>query len=146
MYTNRYRALITAVIFSGLVTPLTGFAHEPVDTLHATPIETVGSRLASPTEIHVQVTSQGVEVKGALKRSISRKRQSLRGHVDIELLDVKGQVIELVTLPIRSRPGSAKHDHKRRFSAVLPLPETKEFSIRVRHSTGGDKHEQMVSN
>ncbi len=142
MYTNRYRALITAVIFSALVTPLTGFAHEAVDTLHAIPVETVSSRLASPTEIHVQVTDQGVEVKGKLKRK-GHKNQSLRGHVDVELLDTIGRIIERKKQVLRSGGGSAKYDHSRYFSVVLPLPKTKEFSVRVRHSTGGDKHEQM---
>jgi len=63
-YLHRLRG---AALFCCLVLPLMGFAHEPVDTLHAIPVETVDSRLASPTEIHVQVTDQGVEVKGKLK-------------------------------------------------------------------------------
>ena len=63
-YLHRLRG---AALFCCLVLPLMGFAHEPVDTLHAIPVETVDSRLASPTEIHVQVTDQCVEVKGKLK-------------------------------------------------------------------------------
>jgi len=50
MHVHRHRTLITAVIVSGLASPLTGLAHEPVDTLHAIPVETLDFRLASPTE------------------------------------------------------------------------------------------------
>jgi len=142
MNSNHIRNLMTAVVFSGLVLPFTGFAHESVDTLHAIPVETLDSRLASPTEIHVQVTDQGVEVKGKLKRK-GHKNQSLHGHVDVELLDAIGRIVESKRQSVRRRSGSAKHDHSRDFSVVLPLPEAKEFSIRVRHSTGGDKHEQV---
>ena len=121
--------------------PLTGFAHEAVDPLHAIPVETVDSHLVNPTGIHVQVTDQGVEVKGTLKRK-GHKNQSLRGHVDVELLDTNGRIMKSKKQAVRSRGGSAKHDHSQDFSVVLPLPRTKEFSVRVRHSTGGDNHEQ----
>ena len=97
--------------------------------------------MAYPAKGHVQVTEQGVEVKGKLKRK-GHKNKSLRGHVDVELLDSVGGVMESKKQFVRSRGGSAKHDHSRDFYVVLPLPETKEFSVRVRHSTGGDKYEQ----
>ena len=139
MKTNRIRNLMTAVIFSGFVTPLTGFAHEPVDPLHSIPIEMVDSRMAKPTGIHVQLMDQGVEVKGKLKRK-GHKNISLRGHVDVELLNTAGQVIESEKLSISHRSGTAKHDHDRDFSIVLPLPEEKEYSVRVRHSTDNSDH------
>lgn len=142
MNINRIRTLMAGVVLSCLMMPMTGFSHEAVDPLHAIPVETVDSRLAYPTEIHVQVTDQGVEVKGTLKRKVGHKRQSLRGHVDVELLDTIGRIIESKKQSLRSRGGSAKHDHSRDFSVVLPLPEAKEFSVRVRHSIGGDDHEQ----
>jgi len=141
MKTNRIRTLMTTVVFSCLIMPLTGFAHEAIDPLHAIPVETVDSRLANPTGIHVQVTGQGVEVKGTLKRK-GHKNQSLRGHVDVELLDTNGRIMESNKQAVRSRAGSAKHDHRQDFSVVLLLPRTNEFSVRVRHSIGGDDHEQ----
>ncbi|NOZ55149.1 MAG: hypothetical protein GXP08_18765 [Gammaproteobacteria bacterium] len=64
MKTNCIRTFMAAVIFSSLVLPSIGFAHEPVGPMHAIPVETVDSRLAYPTDIHVQVIDQGVEVKG----------------------------------------------------------------------------------
>jgi len=64
-YLHRLRG---AAVFCCLIAPLTGFAHEPV--------ETVDSRLASPTEIHVQVTGQGVEVKGNLNARAQKPKSS----------------------------------------------------------------------
>ena len=141
MNLNRIRTFMAGVVLSCLMMPMTVSAHESVDTLHAIPVETVASRLANPTEIHVQVTEQGVEVKGKLKRK-GHKNKSLRGHVDVELLNNIGEVIESKKQLIRSRAGSAKHDHSRDFSVVLPLPETEEFSVRVRHVIGGDDHKR----
>lgn len=127
MKTNRIRTLMAAVVFSCLVTPLTGFAHEAVDPLHSIPIETVDSRLAYPTEIHVAVTDQGVEVEGKIKRK-GHKSMSLRGHVDVELLDSIGRVLESGTVRLSPRSGTTKHDHDRDFSVVLPLPEGQEYT------------------
>ena len=135
------RNLMMAVTFSCLVTPLTGFAHEPADPMHGIPIEMVDSRLAKPTEIHVQVTDQGVEVKGKLKRK-GHKNLSLRGHVDVELLDTVGRVLKSEKLSILHRSGQAKRDYGRDFSIVLPLPEEEEYSVRVRHNVGMDDHDQ----
>lgn len=142
MNTNRIRILTMGIIFSCLIMPLTGFAHEPVDPLHAVPIETVHSNLADPTEIHVQITDKSVEITGILKRDISHKRQGLHGYVDVELLDAGGQVIEMVTIPIKSQPGPAKHDHERKFSATLSLPPTGDFAVRVQHHIGTKEYQQ----
>lgn len=140
MNVTRIYTLMTGVFFSCLIMPMTGFTHETFDPLHVTPIETVESRLASPAEIHVQVTDKGVEVSGILKRHINKKRKHLRGHVDVELLGAEGQVIETATLPIRSRPGPAKHDHERKFSATLAVPSSSDYTVRVRHNIGTDDH------
>jgi len=140
MKTNRIRTLMTAAVFSCLVTPFTGFAHEPVDSMHAIPVETVDSSMARPSGVHVQVTDQGVEVKGKIKRK-GHRNMTLRGHVDVELLDSIGRVLASETQALRTRSGSAKHDHDRDFSVVLPLPDVKEYSVRVSHSLGGDNHE-----
>jgi len=136
----RIRITMTALALGAYLTLPVVHAHEPVDPAHAIPFETVDSRLAYPTEIHVQETEQGVEVKGKLKRK-GHKNVSLRGHVDVKLLDALGRVLESETQPLRTRAGSAKHDHDRDFSVVLPLPDVKEYSVRVSHSIGGDKHE-----
>jgi|GEM_PF-5896848 len=140
MNANRIRTLITAIIFGYLIMPLSGYTHESVDTLHATPVETVDSSLASPTGIHVQVTDKSVEVTGILKRHINIRTKGLRGHVDVELLDADGQVLETVSLPIRHRPGSPRHDHEREFSATLPVPSSGGFTVRVRHNIGSHDH------
>lgn len=139
---NFYRIrIVTVALTLGvyLVLPV-AHAHEPVDPAHAIAFETVDSRLAYPTEIHVQETEQGVEVKGKLKRK-GHKNRMLRGHVDVELVDTDGQVLESKKVSFSPRSGSAKHDHTRDFSVVLPLPDVKEYSVRVSHSIGGDKHE-----
>ena len=142
MNINCIRNLMLAIVFSCIVTPMTVSAHEAVDPLHSTPVETVGSRLAYPTQIHVQVVDEGVEVKGKLKRK-GHKSLSLRGHVDVELLDSIGRVLASEKLSISPRSGPAKHDHDRDFSLILPLPQEKEYSVRVRHSIGGHDHEQV---
>ena len=139
MSTNHIRNLMAGVVLSCLMTPLTGLAHEPVNPLHTIPIETVDSRLASPTNIHVQVTDQGVEVKGKLKRK-GHKNQMIRGHVDVELVGENGQVLESETLSIIPLSGPSKHDHDRDFTLVLPQPVVKDYSVRVRHNIGMDDH------
>jgi len=68
MNPNCIRNLTLAIVFSFIVAPMTVSAHEAVDPLHSIPVEIVGSRLAYPTQIHVQVVDEGVEVKGKLKR------------------------------------------------------------------------------
>jgi len=86
------------------------------------------------------MTSQGVEVKGKLKRK-GHKNQSLRGHVDVELVSLNGHILASNGLSISPRSGSAKHDHGRDFSIVLPLPEDKDYNVRVRHNIGMNDHE-----
>ncbi len=116
-------------------------AHEAVDPLHSTPVEIVSSRLAEPVNIHVAETAQGIEVKGILQRRPNRKKKSLRGHLDIEIMDDHGQLVERSVLPVRMLPvGPARHDHRRDFFVVLTRPETKQFSLRVRHDVGKADH------
>lgn len=134
--------IMVGVLLSCLITPMTISAHESVDFSHPTSVETVDSRLAYPAEIHVQVTDQGVEIKGILKRKAGHKTKRLRGHVDVELFDNNGKLMESKKLLVRRKMGSVRHDKRRKFFAVLPLPKTKEFSVRVRHSAKIDKHEQ----
>ena len=43
-------------------------------------------------------------------------------------------------LSILRRLGTAKRDYGRNFSIVLPLPEEKEYSVRVRHSMDTSDH------
>ena len=127
------------ILIGCLLAPWGVNAHEPVDPMHAIPVETLDSRLAIPTNIHVQITDQSVEVNGKIKRK-GHKNMSLRGHVDVELVDSNGQVLESKKVSVSPRTGSSKHDHDRAFSAVLALPEAQEYSLRVTHSVGGHKH------
>lgn len=132
--------IVAALFIITAVTPVVGFAHESVDPLHATPVETVDSHLATPTNIHVQITDNSVEVSGILKRHLINKRQRLRGHIDVELLNAEGQVIENIMLSVKRRPGPARHDHKRKFYATLPVPSSKDYTVSVRHSITMDDH------
>lgn len=133
-------AVITLLVFS-LCAPLAGMTHEAADPLHATPVETVESWLATPTNIHVQETDNGVEVKGILKRRTSHKNERLHGHIDVELLDKEGQPLERVTLPLRARSVPARFDREREFSTILPAPSSPGYTIRVSHSIGTDDHQ-----
>ncbi len=54
---------VVVLLVGVLGAPLTGMAHEAVDPLHATPVEIMKSRLATPKEIHVQEGAKGVEVR-----------------------------------------------------------------------------------
>ncbi len=116
-------------------------AHEAVDPLHSTPVEIISSRLAEPANIHVAKTAQGIEVNGVLQRRTHRKKKSLRGHLDIEIMDSHGKLLERVVLPVRSLPvGPARHDHRREFFTALSRPQTKSFSLRVRHNAKYAEH------
>lgn len=116
-------------------------AHEAVDPLHVTPIETVDSRIAIPVNIHVQETDKGVEIKGILKRRVGHKTQDLYGHIDVELLGADDQILERATLPIKGLPGSARLDHKREFSTILPVPSSPGYTVRVSHSIETHDHQ-----
>lgn len=143
MSAHRITALVSGVAFVFLGTAaLTIIAKEPLDISASIPVETVGSRLAYPTNIHVRVTVQGVEVKGKLKRK-RYTRRGIVGHVDVELLDPTGRILESELQSIPYRPGSAKYDRKRYFSAVLPTPETNQYSVRVKHHIGMAAHESL---
>ena len=139
MNTKHIRKFVFGAVFSLLVMPMTGFAHETIDPLHPIPVETVDSRLAYPTKVHVQVTDAGLEIKGKLKRK-RHNNQSLRGHVDVAVIDSAGKVLESKKVSISPRKGSSKHDHDRDFSTVLALPEGEEYSVRVSHTVGGHDH------
>ena len=139
MNTKHIRKFVFGAVFSLLVTPLTGLAHESNDPLHPIPVETVDSRLAYPTNVHVQVTDAGLEIKGKLKRK-GHNNKTLRGHVDVEVIDSVGKVLESKKASISSRKGSSKHDHDRDFSVVLETPESEEYSVRVSHAMGGHDH------
>ena len=108
--------------------PTTGFAHESADPLHPISVETIGTSLAYPTQVHVQQTDQGLEIKGKLKRK-RHNNQSLRGHMDVDLIGTAGKVLESVKVLISPRRGSLKHDH-----------ESEKFSVRISHILGGHNH------
>lgn len=139
MNIKRIHKIVLSTVFSFLFMPMTGFTHEPVDPLHPIAVETIGSRLAYPTQVHVQETATGLEVIGKLKRK-GHKSKTIRGHVDVELLDSAGQVLENKKASMSPRIGSPKHDHDRNFSVVLALPEGGEFSVRISHNIGGHEH------
>ena len=139
MNAKHIRKFVLGAVFSLLVTPMTGVAHESNDPLHPIPVETVDSRLAYPTNIHVQVTDDGLEIKGKLKRK-GHNNKTLRGHVDVEVIDSAGNVLESKKVSISSRKGSSKHDHYRDFSIVLAAPESEKYSVRVSHAMGGHDH------
>jgi hypothetical protein len=132
------RSMVSVLLVCLFAMPLTGMAHDPAHD--SVPVEIEGSSLAEPGEIHVQVTGQNVEVKGKLDRK-RHNNQSLRGHVDVELVDNAGRVMDMVTAPIKPSPGPAKHDHFREFTATLSLPEAEDYTVRVRHSIGTGDHE-----
>lgn len=140
MNTKHIRKFVIGTVFSLFVMPVTGFSHETTDPLHPIPIETIDSRLAYPVKVHVQVTDAGLEIKGILKRK-GHNNKTLRGHVDVEVIDSAGKVLESKKVSISSRKGSSKHDHGRDFSTVLALPEgEEEYSVRVSHVVGGHDH------
>jgi hypothetical protein len=135
----KHQFAITTLLVSSLCAPLASVAHEAVDPLHATPIETVESRLASPKEVHVQEGEKGVEVKGVLQRR-GHSSIKLRGHVDVELLDANGQVMNRAAADLSFRSGSSEHDHSRRFSVLLPKP-SEAYTVRVVHSLDEADHQ-----
>ena len=139
MNTKHIRKFVLGAVFSLFVTPITGVAHESADPLHPVPVETVDSRLAYPTKVHVQVTDAGLEINGKLKRK-GHNNKTLRGHVDVEVISSAGKVLESKKVSISSRKGSSKHDHDRDFSVVLATPESEEYSVRVSHAVGGHDH------
>jgi hypothetical protein len=56
--------IFAKVILVGcLLAPWGVNAHEPVDPSHAIPVETVETRLAYPTQVHVQETDEGLKSK-----------------------------------------------------------------------------------
>ena len=142
MSAHRITALLSGVVFVCLGASSTIIAKEPLDCTPSIPVETVGSRLAYPTNIHARVTVQGVEVNGKLKRK-RYTRRGLGGHVDVELLDPSGRILESELQSIPYRPGSVKHDRKRYFSAVLPVPKTNQYSVRIQHHIGMTVHKRM---
>ena len=118
-------------------------AHEAFDPLHATPVEIIKSRLAYPGNVHVEVTDKKVIIKGILNRRSNIHRKSLRGHIDIELLDNNNQRINISTVEIKGKPiGFSRFDTKRKFTVTFPLPSEKDFSVRVKHSTKSMKSER----
>lgn len=131
-------AVITLLVCS-VSAPLASVAHEAVDPLHPTPIETVESRMASPKEIHVQEGEKGVEVKGVLQRR-GHNSVKLRGHVDVELVDANGQVMNRAVAGLSPRSGSSEHDHSRNFSVLLPKP-SEAYTVRVVHSLDEADHQ-----
>ncbi len=138
---HRYRSFTLVATLVSLPFAAVTMAHEAIDPLHSTPVETVGSRLAEPSRIHVAELPQGLEVKGVLERRANHKRKSLRGHLDIEVLDAGGKRFDLATLPLRPLPaGPARHDHERNFSVLLRRPSVGTFRVRVRHVSKGMEH------
>lgn len=134
----KHQFAVTSLLVFSLCAPLASTAHEAVDPLHATPVEIVESRLATPKEIHVQETDQGVKVEGILQRR-GHLSIKIRGHVDVELLDANGQVLSRATTVVAPQSGSAEHDHSRRFSALLPKPSAA-YKVRVVHGLDEDDH------
>lgn len=116
-------------------------AHEKTDVLHDTLIEEIDSRLASPSQIHVEETDEGVHVSGVLKRRGSyHRKKSLRGHIHVQLINEKNQVIDESIVAVKRKPAAIKHDHYRKFSVILPMPSTKDYTVRVRHEVKTDNH------
>lgn len=135
---NNLRALV--VVLGILFTPLAAFAFDSDHHDHGIEVETVDSNEAYPTKIHAQITDNGVEIDGTLKRK-GHKNRRLHGTIMVALVSKKGTVLETKALKIKNKSGSAKHDHYRKFSTTMMIPKTKGFSIRIRHAPGKSESE-----
>ncbi|ALP52814.1 hypothetical protein Tel_06405 [Candidatus Tenderia electrophaga] len=99
--------------------PITGMGQAPVPVTGVT-IEIEGSLLAVPEDIQLRRTDQVIEVTGKLNRR-RHNNQGLRGHVDVELVVEAGRMMKSESVAIPRSLVSAKHDHFREFSVMLPL-------------------------
>ncbi|MCW9025480.1 MAG: hypothetical protein OQK73_12480 [Gammaproteobacteria bacterium] len=120
--------------------PWTSFAEGASDDKQAIAINLEDSRFAYLTEFKINETEKGIEVSGILRHK-RHNNQKLIGHVDIELLDSNGQILETAIQSIgNKRSVSRKHEHSRDINAVLSKQKTKVHSIRVRHNVGLADH------
>lgn len=128
-----------SILGLSLFAPL-AFGHELSDVLHATPIETIDSRFARVENVHVEETSKGLVVQGGIRRS-SHRQLKLRGHIDIEVLDSRGNLIEIAqNVGIWPTFRSAKHDVYRRFYSEIVVNPGSDYSVRISHDSGGGEH------
>lgn len=105
----------------------------PVNDLQETvKVEITDTRLANPDRIQVNKLKNALQVMGVVKRK-RHNNQRIRGHVDIELLSASGKVIESKLIELKTKAGSAKHDHMRRFSAMFTLPDSSDYQVAVKH-------------
>jgi len=119
-------------IFLLLFSATSALAHIPVDPAHLTPIENVGSSLAYPTAIHVEVTKDTTHVSGIIKRR-GHKHVRIRGHVKVDLLDNNGQIVGMITAKILRSTGTARSNRYVRFAVQIPISAMKFTSVRVSH-------------
>lgn len=115
-------------------TPLTVMAVSLVDSPSTVKIDVVESKTAYPTGIRVTTSKNSVTVTGRVKR---KKHTSLRirGHVDIDLVNSDGMIVEHMMTNLTATSMNIKHNRFSSFTAVLPLPPNTKYTVRVTHTT-----------
>lgn len=104
-------------------------------------IESVGSPYAYPSQIRVIPVENGLKVMGQVIRRTLHKNMSIRGHVDVEVLDTGNQVVKRKTVSLGPPTIHAKHDRSRSFSVTILETVSKAYLIRVRHNVGTADHQ-----
>jgi len=140
---GKIRTFILIGIFSGL-TLLTGCA----TTDYGTPmsnndiaIETQGSRIASISQVKMYKQKDGYLIRGKVIRS-THGRSHIRGHIDIELLNSKGEIVFKDTTGYRHSNIRFRSEY---FSLKMSQKLDKGIRLRILHRESSHRNENVNS-
>ena len=122
--------------------PLTVSAKNTTNSADTIIIDTVESKSGYPIDIRVKTHEKIVKVTGKVRR---KKHTSLkiRGHVDVDLIDNKGNIIGHQIAKLSATSIKIKHNRFSRFEVTLPRPPINSYAVRVTHTKEKLNHDNL---
>ncbi|MCF6283170.1 MAG: hypothetical protein L3J28_13370 [Candidatus Polarisedimenticolaceae bacterium] len=101
-------------------------------------VTAINSARAYPVEITYSTTSDGFEVRGAVRSRFHNGR--IRGHVDLSFTDANGQTLNSGSSKLRRINASNKHQHRVAFKALFNELPAGAATLQVTHHIGTEGH------
>ena len=94
---------------------------------------------ADPRNIRLEQIGDQLRITGQVRRR-GHKALRIQGHVDLDLLDSDGNLLERRSAPLRHRGRSVKHQYVAYFSTSFSKIPEKTHAIRIKPHSGKKGH------
>jgi len=132
MYKKILPKVSLIILLSAIILPVQAVAKTGLT------VTTIDSARAYPVEIAYSTTSDGFEVRGAVRSRFHNGR--IRGHVDVLFTDANGQTLNSGSSKLRRINFSNKHQHRIAFKVLFNELPAGAATLQVAHHIGTGGH------